>query len=700
MLQCELGSDQHYSVDASAKFVATCRMCLLVTICCVAIDVGSKRYYYIRVQLFHEWWNIEPDRRDHRYCIVLPARCTRGLGGASLVDRHGSPWQGSRLLVGGTSSPQFDRLPMGACVYECICAPSNLNTTCQFHSSGEDEAKGILGPVSSSPFTSTAMSAPDEYDFLSLDPRTFPLDVDDESSSPISSIQPHLDTLFAEFARSRPRTSVSRSDSRRLSARADHVNALPVGAAKVDLRALEYLSDYDPHLVCPICHVPFVEPVVLDCDHTFCSSCFEEYKTSATNSERSQCPTCRTFLLASPRKASRLIVNMCSDIKVRCLSEGCDLVLARGYVEHHLTKECPEALLECPGTNCDKKTKRKNFVPEQCIHDSHIVCDCGAVIELGRGEWLRHKDEVCPSTGVKCSDCGGRISAKEYLGDRNTHTCPSSPPSPCCPGAEFGCDDQVAEEEVEAHSRTCPLARLAPHMKKQAQLLQSLQEQLAMTKVRNEVLEAGFEKIDDIIHNQVLPRFEHSPPPETEVEEIERDEIPGHRELTMPPHLHEFNSPEDASAQQHLLALHEQLRENVSTLENDMTRLCHNISDVDARTSMQLMNETLRIKEELAHTNAALFSTRSQVQWLLNRERVSQQARGRAPSARPGQAQAQTQAQSSSGTSSHRNSVSTDGAEGGTSVLAGEAQWPSPNVTPLNRPPLRRLSGSQERVKL
>ena len=535
--------------------------------------------------------------------------------------------------------------------------------------------------------------------------------MDDDHEIPISDfgldtpirLQSQFDTLFAEFSRSRPRVSPPRSPS---------VLQLHLDPPKdrderhLDLRSLEYAEDYDSHLMCPICHVPFVEPVVLECDHTFCESCLKEYRDGGPTGHRNQCPTCRAFVLSSARKASRLIVNMCNEIKVKCPNEDCDDTIPRGYIDRHATKECPHERLQCPDSECGKMVKRRNYVPEQCIHSSHIECDCGAVIELGKGEWLRHKDEDCPKTGVKCKLCSQRISARDYLNGVTGHTCNEDH---LCPGREYGCADDFNPEDLEHHVKSCPLARMAPHMKKQSQLLQSLQEQLAMVKVRNDVLETGFEKINDIVNDRVLPLIDHAT--ESDIEEIERDHIPSatsHRDLLMPAHLRALTPSPDPEAnslsqtQQHLLAMHESLRTTVGNLENDLTVMANNIADLDARTSMQLMNETLRLKEELAHTNAGLFSTRSQVQWLLNRERIGQQQqamgmgmRGRTPSTQP-------QPPPANGGASTRSSVSEGTDMSGVQGSSSERQ-PSPGFvasSPNFRPQMRRLSGSQERVKL
>ncbi|KAL4980108.1 hypothetical protein BDW66DRAFT_70207 [Aspergillus desertorum] len=65
------------------------------------------------------------------------------------------------------------------------------------------------------------------------------------------------------------------------------------------------------------------------------------------------------------------------------------------------------------------------------------------------------------------------------------------------------------------------------------------------------------------------------------------------------------------NATTYLLSLHESLREEVA-------QLSHAITDLDARASMAIMNECLRLKEDMAHTNATVGSIRMQVQWLMN----------------------------------------------------------------------------------
>lgn len=422
-------------------------------------------------------------------------------------------------------------------------------------------------------------------------------------------------TLWTEFARHQTRQSPPRTPTRVQPYQPVSGDCASVPPSSVlDLRALEHVSEYDSNLMCPICHVPFIEPIVLDCDHTFCGECFEEYRHGGSNTDRSRCPSCRSYHLGASKKASRLIKNMCNDIQVRCPNADCERTIARGCVEQHATKECSEQLVQCPGIECGQQTKRKNMVPEQCIHSTEIECDCGATIQLGRGEWLKHKDTECPSTNCKTVDGGADTDA-----------------SKTCPGADYGCQDVFEVSDYETHIKSCTLARMAPHFHKQANLLQKLQDQLSMVKLRNEVLETGFDRLSDLINKTIHPQLEsllsshHDDISASDVEEIPRDlsVLPAHlRELTPSPSNLELD--QSHHQQYALRQTHAQLQvdSRISSVEAHVNGVQSQLNELDARSSMALMNETLRIREELAHINGQMYSTRAQVQWLLNRERI------------------------------------------------------------------------------
>lgn len=562
------------------------------------------------------------------------------------------------------------------------------------------------------------MAEPHEHEFLSLE------DVRPPFSSDGGNGPSPFDTLWTEFARSHPRLSPPRTPTHRVVRSVANAGSSVLRArSAIDLRSLDYVSEYDSNLMCPICHVPLIDPVVLDCDHTFCQECFEEYKNGGPSTDRSKCPACRSYLPGGSRKASRLIKNMCNEIQVRCPNNHCDVVTVRGYVEQHATRECPEQELPCPDTRCLRKSKRKNFVPDQCIHSSHVECDCGANIQLGRGEWIKHKDSECPNTNsIPTASPQTTVHGQEDEAE--------TPPR--CPGAPFGCTEELTPTDHETHVNHCLLARLAPALTEQSQLLHSLSEQLKMTNLRNDVLETNFDRLNELITNTIESKLNHLTEDHastSDTEEIPRDDL-----FLLP-----TNTPTPTQTTSYTTA-YNSLHPRLSTLESQTSTLQSHLTDLDARSSMALMNETLRIREELAHINGAVYSTRAQVQWLLNRERIMGQRevmgqRGRVGAPGGGSVQAQAQglgqgANTSSAVGAERggpaqNSQSAVGVSGSTGTqrpsidrnlssawstisqaAAGSASGPSSAATsPMfsaARPSLRRLSGgsSQERVKL
>jgi len=74
----------------------------------------------------------------------------------------------------------------------------------------------------------------------------------------------------------------------------------------------------------------------------------------------------------------------------------------------------------------------------------------------------------------------------------------------------------------------------------------------------------------------------------------------------------------------HLLALHE-------TLRGEVHRVSNAIEALDAKTSMMILNEAIRHKDDMAQTNAALGNVRMQVQWLISSRQPVQATGSRLP---------------------------------------------------------------------
>lgn len=172
----------------------------------------------------------------------------------------------------------------------------------------------------------------------------------------------------------------------------DQFLAMEVGGDSddvLDLRGLEYVSSYDDHLMCPICHCPFVRPVRLGCDHVFCQACLNiaihsfaagrEDFTFGGHGEGFTCPTCRTPTRDVYLNVPRLLTNMCDDLPVRCpySNEGCEEIVPRGHIQTHADKYCGYKLISCPSPDCDQRTRKKDLSPEKkCLHELHKCLRC------------------------------------------------------------------------------------------------------------------------------------------------------------------------------------------------------------------------------------------------------------------------------------------------------------------------------------
>ncbi|KAK6438308.1 S-adenosylmethionine transporter [Oleoguttula sp. CCFEE 5521] len=78
-----------------------------------------------------------------------------------------------------------------------------------------------------------------------------------------------------------------------------------------------------------------------------------------------------------------------------------------------------------------------------------------------------------------------------------------------------------------------------------------------------------------------------------------------------------------ASPLHHLLSMHESLRE-------EMSRMATTLQELDGRHSMQMLNENIRSRDEVAHLGAQVAAIGRQVHWLTSTQLQRTQARGSA----------------------------------------------------------------------
>lgn len=455
-------------------------------------------------------------------------------------------------------------------------------------------------------------------------------------------------------------------------ARSRHLNP------SVDLRGLEYVSADDENLLCPICRCPFVDPVVLsECDHCFCRDCIRQSWASTYTplEQRGDCPNCRTPARLGPRSsANKVLHNILDDLLVKCPrhEDGCTATLKRGEVQDHVSIYCPYSLQECPVLTCELPVRRKD-ADQGCLHYGVSCLECKSALQ--KSELESHWRSQCPERKMECSKCHSQVSSKDMT-VHNHQTCPAI--SVECLGAAIGCTHRSKRGQAEEHILTCTFAKLAPIMALQKQRIDEQDAaQKAMSR-KLEVMQSGISALQDILlpkqlaaveegeaavadcfpsaaqslpirrhqrsesegdasNRRQLYAFPFQPPSQaaSSSESLEAaggaptssqlpsgsaPSAPGPRPDDLPePFSADFDMPSPfpppttngpyVSPLHHLLSMHESLRD-------EMSRLSTALSELDARHSMQTLNENLRTREEISYLSAQVAGTSRQVHWL------------------------------------------------------------------------------------
>lgn len=155
------------------------------------------------------------------------------------------------------------------------------------------------------------------------------------------------------------------------------------------------------------------------------------------------------------------------------------------------------------------------------------------------------------------------------------------------------------------HEQVCPLLALGPYLESQNSRMDSYETAIRHLQQRNEIFEDGLANIQVKLSESAVERSRILRPSNRSSESNGLHHSPTEESPA------ENTANANANATSYLLSVHESLREEVA-------QLSHAVRDLDARASMTIMNECLRISEDMAHTNAALGSMRIQIQWLMN----------------------------------------------------------------------------------
>jgi phage FluMu protein Com len=380
--------------------------------------------------------------------------------------------------------------------------------------------------------------------------------------------------------------------------------APPASTPTVDLHALEYDGPVDENLICPICRVPLVSPVITHCDHVFCHRCLV-----TAHALNPCCPVDRLplRLVSETHTAPKIVHNQLDNLPVKCPNRalGCGLVVARSLVENHVSRYCEKTLVPCPHPSCDKTVARRD-VGKGCLHYD-VSCEfCDQTLQ--RAELEEHQEKECPNRKTGCELCGAEYARNKQ--DDHARDCPEVEAS--CRFAAFGCGRKMARKALDEHAEKCEYRVVSPVGEQLAELsaqLSALQEKDRLKDRRIKFLE-----------NRGFPvTAAAATTTSTTAENVSDMHMSEESPASADPAPYE-------SRDQYFLSLFE-------TMESKVERLSSALTEVEGRHSMMLFNETLQIKDQLTEIRSTLGVLGMHVRWLMN---FRLQERGRVGTGSPG----------------------------------------------------------------
>ncbi len=90
-------------------------------------------------------------------------------------------------------------------------------------------------------------------------------------------------------------------------------------------------------LICSICTLPAIDPMVTPCVHLFCSVHICDWLA-----ENDTCPICRTHCSKTSLKNEHFVGTMLNELKVYCVNKaaGCVKIMSRSDLDEHLSRFC------------------------------------------------------------------------------------------------------------------------------------------------------------------------------------------------------------------------------------------------------------------------------------------------------------------------------------------------------------------------
>lgn len=342
------------------------------------------------------------------------------------------------------------------------------------------------------------------------------------------------------------------------------------GRAVFDFYALDYVTEPDSNLCCPICHDVLVDPITTPCDHTFCYRCIRRSMVSSPSG--AACPIDREALSWSECfTTARLIRTQLNSLLVRCpfTDRGCTMELRREVAEKHSKDECRFREFYCPDKDCTKKLPSKP------------------------------KDETCRHHEISCSLCSSKMEATEV--DKHLLSCPRSK-TRC-----LGCWEMVVRDELPSHEEVeCSGVEVGCTYQDLGCPVRVLRGQ-----VRQHTPYCAF----------------HPETPSGIVIRTQRDLIKSYNDLgTQIRDLANRQVENNKSIEElrSLLSTQSALGDgagSVQHLDSGLEEVHKNLTHLETRQSMYTLSQVMPIREEVTELRNNINMVRMHVNWLLSRSR-------------------------------------------------------------------------------
>ena len=219
---------------------------------------------------------------------------------------------------------------------------------------------------------------------------------------------------------------------------------------------LLYLEDFEfqPTIIdykCQLCSGIIWEPIVDNCSHGFCKSCFEIYlKLNPDNKTTLLCPI--SHEPTSIQTGCNFIKTILEKQIVFChfKLEGCAW---KGTVKDyliHLDTTCPRQRIKCALQGCEQLAPREQMQTHISNCDFRIVQCENCDIKTPFISLTKHYT-TCPKYPMECPQQCTKKVQRENIDEHITNECPNTKVK--CPYYDVGCKCMYAKKDGELHHK-------------------------------------------------------------------------------------------------------------------------------------------------------------------------------------------------------------------------------------------------------